>query len=46
MSEMLSKRTPLLLSRKMFEYLEIYFAGYLENPENVTLNAYRKYFYL
>jgi len=42
MSEMSLKRTPFLLSRKMLEY----FAGYLENPENVTLNTYRKYFYL
>jgi hypothetical protein len=46
MSEMSLKRTPFSLSRKMFEYLEMYFAGYRENPENVTLNTYRKYFYL
>jgi hypothetical protein len=46
MSEMSLKRPPFLLSRKMFDYLEIYFAGYFENPENVTLNTYRKYFCL
>jgi len=46
MSEMSLKITPFLLSRKMFEYLEMYFAGYLENTVNVTLKTYRKYFCL
>ena len=39
MCERPPKRTALLLSKKMFEYLDTSFADYHEYPENVTLNT-------